>query len=64
MKQTVEIRLSNYEFHILKNNQWIPSGYYARGTIIDEVGDSAYRIKLWVKGEPEVIIYHEDLKFL
>jgi hypothetical protein len=63
-KNVVEIRLPKYEFYIRKNDQWIRSGNYVRGVIIDEVGDSAYKIKLYMKGEPEEIFYVEDLKFM
>ncbi len=60
----VEIQLPEYGFYILKNEKQIPTGHYARGVIIDEIGDSAYKVRLFIKGEPEKIFYFEHLKFL
>ena len=64
MNDFVEILLPQYEFYIQRLGEWIPSGNYVRGKITEELGDSAYRVQLYIKDEPEVIVYYKDLKFL
>jgi hypothetical protein len=65
--EIVEIEVPEYEFYIKDHNdKWIPSGDYVRGKIIREIqlngGSLLYKVKLFVKGEPEYLLNYADLK--